>query len=73
VLEHHLAAFEGRRTQTRSWPHDVQPHHQSIPATTVLDTLVESAVRLCEADLAAITRQKGNVYRHPSIFSHGLD
>src|SRR5262249_24739073 len=29
---------------------------------TVLDTLVESAVRLCETDSAAITRQRGNVY-----------
>jgi signal transduction histidine kinase len=36
----------------------------------VLDTLVESAARLCDADMAAIVRLKDSTYQHAA--SHGL-
>jgi GAF domain-containing protein len=36
----------------------------------VLDTLVESAVRLCEADMGSVNRQRGEVYRQVANFGH---
>jgi GAF domain-containing protein len=37
---------------------------------TVLDALIESAVRLCDADMGAINRPQGNVSRAVSYFGH---
>ena len=40
---------------------------------TVLDTLTESAAHLCEADMAAIARQKGDAYYLVSVYGYPPD
>jgi two-component system, NtrC family, sensor kinase len=40
---------------------------------TVLNTLVESAARLCEADLASIPRQAGAIFDHVATYGYNPD
>jgi signal transduction histidine kinase len=40
---------------------------------SVLNTLVESAAHLCEADMAALARPKGSIYGYLAMFGHSRE
>ena len=40
---------------------------------SVLNTLVESAARLCDADMAALARPKGSIYGYEATFGHSRE
>src|SRR5262245_1054184 len=40
---------------------------------SVLNTLVESAAHLCEADMAALARPKGSIYGYEAMFGHSRE
>jgi two-component system, NtrC family, sensor kinase len=47
--------------------------HSAFDLQTVLDTLTESAARVCDADMAAITRQKGAAYYYATNYGFPPD
>jgi hypothetical protein len=40
---------------------------------SLLNTLVESAAHLCEADMVALARPKGSIYRYEATFGHSRE
>src|SRR5262245_32523155 len=61
---------ESLQQQTATFDVLIVTSRSTFDLHTVLNALIESAVRLCDADMGAVSRQQGDAYRLVAGFGH---